>query len=406
MIKEAVIERILEDINRYSSESIGVRLPDGKDIPEYPVDHRVIFKTERALKETLKDPEMGFGEGYMRGEIEIEGDLEKVLIAGQKYISNKEKKNFSFTLFKILNSLSFINKLKERKNIEHHYDLGNEFYKLWLDKSLTYSCAFFASPDYTIDEAQEEKRRIIYEKLRLNENDTLLDIGCGWGSIILESAELYGLKSVGITLSKEQYECVKEEIKRRGLEDRVEVYLMHYVDLPKLGRKFTKVVSVGMFEHVGKGNLRTFFKVVNSIMEDGGLFLLHTIGKVHPSPQSRWIRKYIFPGGYLPSIPEIICAFEGMDFCLIDIDDWRPHYYKTLKEWRKRFWKNIDKIREMYGEEFVRMWDLYLVSSAVSFYTGSNHLFQFLFSKGVKNDYPVMKRLFLNNSVLSEHTAP
>lgn len=130
-------------------------------------------------------------------------------------------------------------------------------------------------------------------------------------------------------------------------------------------------------------------------MEDGGLFLLHTIGKVHPAPQSRWIRKYIFPGGYLPAIPEVLCAFEGLDFCLIDIDDWRPHYYRTLKEWRRRFLSNVEKIRKTYGDEFVRMWDLYLISSAVSFYTGSNHLFQFLLSKGTKNDYPVMKRRIL-----------
>ncbi len=401
MIRERILKKVLKDINTKSDESIGVRFPDGRDVPEGPVDHRIVFRSWEAYRRTLKDPEMGFGEGYMRGEIEIEGDLEKVLIAGSRYINEIERKrNFSTLFFRIVNSFGFVNKLKEKENIKHHYDLGNDFYKLWLDSSMTYSCAFFSSPDMSIDEAQREKRRIIYEKLQLQSGDRLLDIGCGWGSIILESAELFNIKCIGITLSENQYEYVKEKIRERGLEDKVNVYLMHYADLPRLGLKFNKVVSVGMFEHVGREHLRIFFKVVESVLEDGGVFLLHTIGKVHPGKQSRWIRKYIFPGGYLPSIPEILHAFECLNFCLIDLDDWRLHYYRTLKEWRKRFWEKVDIVRGMYGEEFVRMWDLYLISSAVSFYTGSNHLFQFLLSKGAKNDYPVIKRNFLRSFAL------
>jgi cyclopropane-fatty-acyl-phospholipid synthase len=402
MIRERMISKIIEEINSGSEETVGIRLPDGREIPEGEVDHRVVFKTWEAFRDTLRDLEMGFGEGYMRGDIEVEGDLETVLILGNRYLNEREERgNFSLFLFKIMNLLSHVNVLKEKRNVQHHYDLGDEFYRLWLDSSMTYSCAFFSSPDMDIEEAQREKRRIIYEKLQLSEEDTLLDIGCGWGSLILESAEIFGLRSVGITLSENQYRYVQERIKERGLEDRVEVYLMHYVDLPKLGRRFTKVVSVGMFEHVGRDHMRTFFRTVERVLEEGGLFLLHTIGKVHPQKPSRWIRKYIFPGGYLPSIPEIITAFEGMRFCLIDLDDWRLHYYRTLKSWRRRFWENVNTIRSMYGEEFVRMWDLYLTASAVSFYTGSNHLFQILLSKGVKNDYPVMRREFLKGFVLT-----
>ncbi len=401
MIRERVVRKILEDVNSKAEESVGVRFPDGREIPEGRVDHRVVFKSWDALKRTLKDLEMGFGEGYMRGEIEVEGDLERVLIAGSRYLNGLEgSRGFSALLFRVANALSAVNKVREKRNVQHHYDLGDEFYRLWLDESMTYSCAFFPSPDASLEEAQREKRRIIFEKLLLEEGDRLLDIGCGWGSIILEAAQEYGAHSVGITLSENQYRHVREEIRRRGLEGKVEVYLMHYVDLPRLGKKFNKVVSVGMFEHVGREHYRTFFRTVSSVMEEGGLFLLHTIGKVHPGSQSRWIRKYIFPGGYLPGIAEVLCAFEGMDFCLIDLDDWRPHYYRTLKEWRRRFWEKVDTVREMYGEEFVRMWDLYLVASAVSFYTGSNHLFQFLLSKGVKNDYPLMRRSISRDLVL------
>ena len=402
MVKERVLNKLLEGLNRHSKKRIGVRLPDGREIPE-KAEILVQFSSEGSLLRTLKDPEMGFGEGYMTGQIKVEGDLEELLRAGVCLLNELEGKGtFSSFLFKVLNNVSFISRSKETRNIQHHYDLGNDFYSLWLDESMTYSCAFFSSPDMSLEDAQREKRRIIYEKLQLSEKDTLLDIGCGWGSIILESAEIYGLRSLGITLSREQYEYIQREISNRGLEDRVSVKLMHYVDLPKLGMKFSKVVSVGMFEHVGRDHLKTFFTSVSKVIEEGGLFLLHTIGKVHPQKQSRWIRKYIFPGGYLPSIPEIITAFGHTDFCLIDIDDWRIHYYRTLKEWKKRFFNNIEKIREMNGDVFIRMWDLYLTSSAVSFYTGSNHLFQFLLSKGVKNDYPVMKREFLSAPALTQ----
>ncbi len=167
---------------------------------------------------------------------------------------------------------------------------------------------------------------------------------------------------------------------------------MHYEDLPKLGMTFNKIVSVGMYEHVGKGRHRRFFETVASLLDKGGLFLLHTIGKVHPSSQSRWIRKYIFPGGYLPSIEEVLKASRDLGLEFIDLDDWRLHYYYTLKEWKRRFFMHRDWVISTYGEEFFRMWELYLTASAVSFYIGSNHLFQFLFSKGVLNDYPVMRR--------------
>lgn len=225
----------------------------------------------------------------------------------------------------------------------------------------------------------------------LEEGDKLLDIGCGWGSIILESAKEFKLKKVvGITLSKNQYLYVKEKIREEGLEDVVEVYLMHYKDLKGLGEKFNKVVSVGMFEHVGRTNFIKFFKTVKEVMEEGGLFLLHTIGKLLPEKPSKFIRTYIFPGGYIPSLVEILYSAFPLGFTLIDIDNWRMHYYKTLKAWLKNFYKNRDWVVERYGEEFFRMWELYLVGSAVSFYCASNYLFQVLMAKGLKNDYPTI----------------
>lgn len=397
MVKEVIVERVVSKLNEGEVEKIGAQLPNGKRIPQEPVKHLIRFKNWKSLDYLLRDPEMGFGEGYTNGDIEVEGDLEEVVKRGMLLF--KETKREGEKLFKIVKFFPLFKTSADKRNVQYHYDLGNDFYKLWLDESMTYSCAFFESPDKTIEEVQQKKREIIYEKLQLNSGDTLLDIGCGWGSIILESAERFGLKAVGITLSENQYEYVKEEIKRRGLEGRVEVYLMHYEELPKLKRKFTKVVSVGMFEHVGKENYKKFFKTVYSVLEEGGLFLLHTIGKLHPDSQSRWIRRYIFPGGYLPSISEVLEGMRDFDFTLIDLDNWRMHYYWTLKKWKERFLKNLDKVKEKYGERFVRMWELYLTASAVSFLIGSNYVFQFLLSKGVKNDYPVIERKFLEETL-------
>ena len=386
-----MVEGLIKDLSSRVKGGLSVEFYDGRVIGEGKC--RVVIKDPKVLKDILRDPEMGFGEHYIKGNIEVKGNLEDLLCGCLNYFSEKGKRlefNPLKFILKLFNLLKFI----ETREVQRHYDLGNDFYSLWLDESLTYSCAFFKSNDSTLEEAQQEKRKIIYEKLQLKEGDRLLDIGCGWGSIILEAARLYDVDTVGITVSKQQYDYVKKKIKEYNLEQKVKVFLLHYEDLPKLGLKFNKIVSVGMFEHVGKGRHRKFFEVVSSILEEGGLFLLHTIGKVHPSTQSRWIRKYIFPGGYLPSIEEVLRATKGLDFNLIDLDNWRIHYYFTLKEWLRRFYRVSDYVIEKYGKDFYRMWELYLTASAVSFYIGSNHLFQFLFSKGVINDYPVMRRVF------------
>jgi cyclopropane-fatty-acyl-phospholipid synthase (EC 2.1.1.79) len=390
-----MLESLIQEIGKRLEEGLCVELPDGRVLGSG--NCKVKVKDKNVILNILKDPEMGFGEAYMKGAIEIDGDIERFLVACFNYLEeNKQEKNFRNSLFRNILKYTGLLKFTEEKEVRSHYDLGNDFYKLWLDDSMTYSCAFFTDAHQSLEMAQKEKRKIIYEKLQLTDGDKLLDIGCGWGAIILEASKLYNIEAVGITVSKNQYDYVKSKIENNGLSSRTRVYLMHYEDLPRLGEKFNKIVSVGMFEHVGKGRHKDFFKIVHNTIEEKGLFLLHTIGKVLPESQSRWIRKYIFPGGYLPALTEIIESTKGLEFNLIDIDDWRLHYYKTLQEWRKRFYKHAEEIVKKNGDEFFRMWDLYLISSAVSFLTGSNHLFQILFSKGVLNEYPVIKRQFLS----------
>ncbi|WP_340695282.1 class I SAM-dependent methyltransferase [Hydrogenobacter thermophilus] len=389
-----MIEYLVEEVSKRLEGGLCVELPDGRILSEGIC--RIRIRDWRVIKSILKDPEMGFGEAYMKGEVEIDGDLEKFLIACVGYLREKyQRRGFKNSFLRSLLKFSGLLKFLEGREVRKHYDLGNDFYKLWLDGSMTYSCAFFSKKEQDLEDAQAEKRSIIYEKLQLRDGDKLLDIGCGWGSIILEVPKLYHIETVGITLSKNQYEYVKFKIESEGLKGKARVYLMHYEDLPNLKEKFNKIVSVGMFEHVGKGRHRKFFKIVDKLIQEGGLFLLHTIGKVLPESQSTWIRKYIFPGGYIPALTEILEASKDLNFNLIDIDNWRLHYYRTLNEWKRRFYNHAQEVIHQYGEEFFRMWELYLVSSAVSFLTGSNHLFQILFSKGVLNDYPIMKRYFL-----------
>ena len=397
------IEDLLEKVNDFSDKRIGVILPDGVKLGS-PAEIWVQVKDWKVLMDILKDPELGFAENYMYGKLDVKGDLETLLVAGNRYVRFIESSKKNYNLFVKITSLltCFLDSLvkafsridveKEKRDVQYHYDLGNDFYRLWLDESLTYSCAFFEDPSWSIEQAQSEKRRIIYEKLLLKEGDTLLDIGCGWGSIVIESVKNYNLRAIGITLSEEQYSYVKKRIVDEGLEGKADVYLMHYADLPKLGLNFDKIVSVGMFEHVGKGNIRKFFEVVSSVLKEGGLFLLHTIGKEFEGQTSRFMTKYIFPGGYLPYLGEIIANTEGLDLCLLDIDDWRIHYYFTLKRWRERFLEHLDDVKKEYGEMFTRMWHFYLTTSMSAFRAGNTHVFQILFSKGVKNDYPVIRR--------------
>ncbi len=356
----------------------------------------VIFKTWKSVFETLIDTEMGFCENFVDGSIEVEGNIEEVIKFGISFKKRKTVKDIFIKIIDFIYTFNAFNTHRDSENISYHYDIDDNFYKDWLDDSMTYSCAFFEDHRITLEEAQRKKREIIYEKLKLEKGDKLLDIGCGWGSLIMESAEKFGIISVGITLSENQYNFIKEKIKEKGLEKKVQVYLMHYNDLPSLRERFNKIVSVGMFEHVGKNNIDIFFERVKTIAEDKALFLLHTIGKPFEGKQSRWIRKRIFPGGYIPGLNEILRGINKYGFNLIDIDDWRLHYYLTLKEWKKRFIEKKEVFERKYGNSFIRMWYLYLAGAGVSFLVGNNHLFQVLMSKGVNNEYPVIQRRYGN----------
>ena len=252
-----------------------------------------------------------------------------------------------------------------RRNVAHHYDISDEFYKLFLDADMQYSCAYFATPDMTLEEAQIAKKAIIARKLRIEPGMHVLDIGCGWGGMALTLAREYGAEVTGITLSENQLATAQARAKAKGLEDRVRFQLEDY---RRVKGQFDRIVSVGMFEHVGPRNYQTYFSKVADLLGPDGIALIHTIGASEaPKANPAWINKYIFPGGYIPSLSEIAPAIEKAQLWQLDIEIWRLHYARTLDHWITRFEQNLDTIRAMYDERFVTMFRYYLTICKIAF---------------------------------------
>lgn len=272
---------------------------------------------------------IALGEAYMDGTLEIEGDLYYAL---NHFLGQMGK--FS-TDQSALKKLIFSSKSKKNQKIEvqSHYDIGNDFYKLWLDDTMSYSCGYFKKEDDTLEEAQRNKVDYILKKLCLSADMSLLDIGCGWGFLLIEAAKKYKVHGTGITLSKEQYSEFQKRIREEHLEDMITVELMDYRDLPKYGKKFDRVVSVGMIEHVGRGNYEEFFDCVKVVLKQGGIFLLHFISALKEYPGDAWIKKYIFPGGVVPSLREIMYIAGDKRFYTVGLESLRRHYNHTLLYW-------------------------------------------------------------------------
>lgn len=357
----------------------------GEGEPEF----KLIIKNFPSKKELLSDPSVALGEAYMKGDIDIEGDLQKFF---ESIIRNKDSFMNKNTVFRLASKIKAPSLIKSKKDIAHHYDIGNDFYSLWLDKTMSYSCGYFKNPTDTLYDAQMNKIHHILKKLNLKEGQHLLDIGCGWGYLIIEAAKLYKVKALGITLSEEQFKKAKERIKQEGLEDLVDVQLMDYRNLEKSNLEFDRIVSVGMAEHVGHANLPLFFKNVDSVLKESGLFLLHNITNLVETEGNKWITTYIFPGGYLPTLREEINIAADINFRTLDVESLRLHYMKTLEEWCKNFMNHLDEERHMFDNEFLRMWHLYLATCAAAFHYWDIDIHQILFSKGINNTLPMTRK--------------
>ena len=346
---------------------------------------KIVLNEPIPKADIISDPSLAFGEAYMNNILEVEGSVQKMIESLYRNMGGflRQGHIYNKAIKKLSNNIK-----RSRDNIEHHYDIGNDFYKLWLDDTMTYSCGYFKSENDTLTQAQKNKVKHILRKMNLNEGQTLLDIGCGWGELILTAAKKYKVKALGITLSTEQCDTVKNRIKEEGLEELVEVQLIDYRSIKD--RKFDRVVSVGMLEHVGKDHLDEYFSHVNQLLTDGGLSLLHSITGIHDSEggTNSWINKYIFPGGYIPSIQELVSRISEESFHLIDVESLRRHYGRTLEHWARNYESALPIIQKSKDEAFIRMWRMYLNSCAASFNSGNIDVHQLVFTKNINNQIP------------------
>ncbi|AKN33161.1 SAM-dependent methyltransferase [Clostridium carboxidivorans P7] len=367
------------------SDTCEVRFWDG-EVEKYGEGESkftIVFNEHISKADIIRDPFITFGEGYMTKKLDIEGDVQKVI---ESLYNNKE--SFLSNGNKYMDLIKRMsNTIKNSKEyIQHHYDIGNDFYKLWLDSTMTYSCGYFKANDDSLETAQKNKVRHILKKLCLEEGQTLLDIGCGWGELIITAAKQYKVKAMGITLSSEQFAKVNERIKDEGLEDLVQVKLTDYRELENV--KFDRIVSVGMVEHVGKEHIGEYFNAVNNLLNEKGVSMLHCITAIGEGGTNTWIDKHIFPGGYIPSVKELIDNMTDYKFYLNDVESLRRHYGRTLEYWARNFENALPEIRKTKDETFIRMWRLYLDACAASFNCGNIDIHQFLFVKGVNNELP------------------
>lgn len=346
---------------------------------------RVRFLDSAAERALVLNPELRLGELYMDGRLIVERgtiyDFLALVLGG----SSVEKRSLPARVLGKLRYLtrSFVSRnhpWRSRRNVAHHYDLDHRLYELFLDSDRQYSCAYFERPDCTLDEAQLAKKRLVTAKLLVEPDSRVLDIGCGWGGLGLYIKQIGGARQVqGITLSTEQLDIARNRAEMAGLADSVRFVLQDYREVEGT---FDRIVSVGMFEHVGVPNYQAYFDTVARLLEDDGVALIHSIGrKDGPSRTQPWIRKHIFPGGYIPALSEVLPAIERSGLWLTDVEILRLHYADTLKAWRERFLARRAEAAALYDERFCRLWEFYLASSEVAFRRFGHMVFQLQLAK-------------------------
>ena len=329
-------------------------------------------------------PDLYFGEAYSDGEILIEnGTLTDFLDLALMNIGRNELNFFSKVLNKLGGSYRYLTNFnfikKSKMNIAHHYDLSDELYDLFLDSKRQYSCGYFKNENDTLEIAQNNKIQHVIKKLNIQPNQKILDIGCGWGSLAIDIAKSINCEVTGITLSKNQFDYCVKKAKEINMENKVKFKLIDYRELDE---KFDRIVSIGMFEHVGRKFYKKFFKKVEKLLNNDGVSLIHTIGSVNPPRDPHpWVTKYIFPGGYTPSLSEVTTPIEKAGLIVSDIEVLKLHYSHTLRHWKENCLKNRRKIIEMFDERFFRIWEFYLTGCEIAFKYGDQVVYQFQLTK-------------------------
>lgn len=358
-------------------------LPDGSiiDPPGRECAGTLRFRDRATLYAFLRFPELGFGEGYTDGRLEVDGDLVEVVAAAYRTSPSPWVERLLFAPRRPRpNSLS-----GSRHNIHRHYDLGNDFYRLWLDERLLYTCAYYPTPAATLEEAQVAKMDHVCRKVALRPGERVLEAGCGWGALALHMARHYGVSVRAFNISHEQIAWAREQARRQGLSDRVEFVEDDYRNATGTYDCF---MSVGMLEHVGTANYRALGAVIDRSLAPHGRGLVHTIGRTRPTRLNAWVEKHIFPGGYPPTLAQMMAIFEPFRMAVLDVENLRLHYERTAGEWLRRFERHAAEVERMFDERFVRAWRLYLAGTTIAFRVSLLQLFQVVFARERHNGMP------------------
>jgi cyclopropane-fatty-acyl-phospholipid synthase len=350
----------------------------------------VRLKDRRAVIALLLSPEIGFGDLYSQGDIEIDGDLVRLL----ETFHELPRRITARMASRWLAWMQSNTKRAARANIHHHYDIPGDFYRLWLDPELVYTCAYFPHDNASLEEAQRAKLDLVCRKLWLQPGETVVEAGCGWGALAIHMAKHYGVRVKAFNISHEQIEFARQRAQQERLGSAVEFYEDDYRNI---AGKFDVFASIGMLEHVGREHYAELGRVIHRAIGDRGRGLLHFIGRNRPRAFSAWMRKRVFPGAYAPSLGEAVNIMEPHDFSVLDVENLRAHYAKTLECWLSRFERSYDRVRNRFGPDFARMWRLYLAGSLAAFRVGTLQLFQVLFSGRKCDSLPRTRdRLYTN----------
>lgn len=388
--KSTVLDRWLMRtmLKQAGNPEIEVVLWDESVITTSPVPPtvRAHIHNRSTLYKLLIDPSLYFGDGYTQGLIEVEGGLVAFNEAIDCCTHVVDTKHFYRD--RLRSSLAWLKRNTidaARSNIHHHYDIGNDFYQLWLDEQLAYTCAYFADPEMSLEEAQIAKMDHVCRKAGLKSGDTVVEAGCGWGALALHMARNYGVKVRAYNISREQLAYARDRAQREGLSQQVEFV---EDDWRNITGTYDAFVSVGMLEHVGLKNYEQLGEVISRCLNPQGRGLIHSIGCNSPRTLDSWTTHRIFPGAHVPSLSEMMQIFEPQKFSVLDVENLRLHYAVTLEHWLQRYEQHLDQVSEMFDEKFIRTWRLYLSASVAAFRSGSLQLFQVVFTNGDNNEIP------------------